>query len=419
MHTLALIEAACRIFGLDPLADGLQLLEARTLAAPHQAAEPEVAPSGADGAWSEIQGVGPYTPPLLPYPLLPARPALICRLAGADAAAGVQAVLLQRYPPDHPVALTSGNGEPPRALGLAELSAQRGLDEGTCLFVPALDPLADLRGPDGVAVVVARLLGPGGCPWDREQTHRSLRGELLEEAYEVLEAIDGGDFDALAEELGDLLLSVLMHGEMARQAGRFDLGDVFEGIAAKLIRRHPHIFGETIAADSGEVLRNWEAIKQAERAAKGKALRGTLDGVPAGLPSLMAAQELTRKAAKAGFDSPEIDDVWAKLHEEVDEVRAEASRADLSAEERQARLEEELGDMLQAAARLGWRLGVDAESALRAANAKFRRRFAALEDLLRESSGDLRSMSVPEKIALWHQAKRGTNIDQESAKPRE
>jgi len=389
-----LIAPVCAALDLDPLAQGLQILDARALL---PAAEPR---PGAAPSWSEQQGYGPHRPALLPFPLLPTRPALLCGAAALDLAA-LAAALQSRYPAGHTLALVRP-GQTPRRIGLAELPAQT-LDPRDTLYLAPLEPLADLRGPDGPAAVVARLLGPDGCPWDRAQTHRSLRRELLEEAHEVLEAIDADDRDALAEELGDLLLQVLIHSEMARQAGEFDLGAVYEQITSKLIRRHPHVFGAAEAQDSAAVVRTWDAIKREERAAKGQAPRGALDGIPAELPALAAAQELSRKASKAGFDAPGDGFTWAKLREELEEVeQAAAAPGDDPA--RQRRIEEELGDLLQICARLAWKLGVDAESALRAANTKFRRRFAHVERLAQGRA--LSELSVAERLALWEQAKQ-------------
>ncbi|HEU4324606.1 MAG TPA: nucleoside triphosphate pyrophosphohydrolase [Roseiflexaceae bacterium] len=400
------IAAACGALGLDPLERGLQLLDARALL-PAVDVHPGAAPS-----WAEKQGVGPYRPPLLPFPLLPTRPALLCRVAGLDLAA-LAAALLERYPPDHPLDLVvPGQAPAVRRIALGELVAQT-LEPETCLYLVPLAPLRDLRGPEGPALVAARLLGPDGCPWDREQTHRSLRKDLLEETHEVLEAIDADNAEALAEELGDLLLQVLMHSEMARQAGSFDLGVVYEQIASKLIRRHPHVFGSADAADSGAVLRNWDAIKREERAAKGQAPRGALDGVPSGLPALAVAQTLTRKAAKAGFDAPDAAHTWAKLDEEIGELRAALEEPLPSAEARLRRVEEELGDLLLISAKLAWKLGVDAESALRAANAKFRRRFALVEQALQAQGSALTKLSIEERIALWEQVKQHEHTDQD------
>jgi tetrapyrrole methylase family protein / MazG family protein len=420
---LSFVEPVCAALELDPLEHGLQLIDALDLVIGENRSESvvrsrlSVAKDGkqptTDRSWSEIQGIGPYTPPLLPFPLVPTRPALICQLYSREVAAHVKLSLMERYPAEHPIGLVRAAGvageERLWRVPLHELDHQRDLDHLTCAYLAPLAPLADLRGPEGIACVVARLLGPGGCPWDREQTHESLRPELLEEAHEVLEALDAGDMAALAEELGDLLLSILMHSEMARQAGDFDIGEVYQQIASKLIRRHPHVFGTTDVAGSDEVLRNWEAIKQAERAAKGQTQRGTLDGIPAGLPALATAQELTRKAAKQRFDWSELHDVWNKLHEEIAELW-EAAESDGATPDRARRLEDELGDMLFAASNLARWLQVDAESALRAASAKFRHRFAYVEQRAQDQDRDLKQMSLDEMLVLWNEAKTTSEI---------
>jgi tetrapyrrole methylase family protein/MazG family protein len=407
---LSFVEPVCTALELDPLEHGLQLIDALDLrpSAEH-ATDSVLSPQSSEPAWSEIQGIGPYTPPLLPFPLAPTRPALICQLYNRQVASHVKLSLLERYPAEHPVVLVRAAGvadeERLRQVPLHELDHQRDLNHLTCAYLAPLAPLADLRGPEGIAAVFARLLGPGGCPWDREQTHQSLRAALLEEAHEVLEALDADDMEALAEELGDLLGHIVSHSEMARQAGLFDLGSVYEGIASKLIHRHPHVFGDLRVAGTGEVLSNWDAIKQAERAAKGQPQRGTLDGIPAGLPALAAAQQLTRKAAKAGFDWDDVQDAWAKLHEEIGEIREVAQTTGFTDNERARRLEEEFGDLFLIAAKLAWWLHVDAESALRTAGAKFRRRYALVERQVQQRNIDLKALSVAEKIALWEAAK--------------
>jgi tetrapyrrole methylase family protein/MazG family protein len=422
---LSFIEPVCDALELDPLERGLQLIDALDLVVPESLAESVVrsplsvatsdrprttdhGPRTTDGAWSEIQGIGPYTRPLLPFPIAPTRPALICQLYSRRVASDVKLSLMERYPAEHPVGLVRAAGidgeQRVWRVPLHALDHQRDLDHLTCAYLPPLAPMDDLRGPEGIAYVVARLLGPGGCPWDREQTHQSLRPELLEEAHEVLEALDADDMPALAEELGDLLLSVLMHSEMARQAGDFDIGEVYEQIAAKLIRRHPHVFGTTSVGGSADVLRNWEAIKQAERAEKGQTLRGTLDGIPSGLPALAAAQELTHKAAKQRFDWPTVDDAWGKLYEELAELRA-ASELSSDETDRERQIAEELGDVLFAASNLARRLGADAESALRMAGAKFRRRFQEMERRAHEQQRGLKELGIDEMLALWEQAK--------------
>ncbi len=394
---LSFIEPACELIGIDPLERGLQLLDALDLV-------PEQRPSSGAGpaaSWASLHG-HEYQPPLVPFPLSATRPALICQVFSRLIASHVKLSLMERYPAAHPVTLVRAAGvagqERAWTVPLHELDRQAGIDHLTSLFVPALEPLADQRGPEGLAYVVARLLGPGGCPWDREQDHRSLRPALLEETHEVLEALDAGDEEALAEELGDLLISILMHAEMSRQAGGFAIAEVYEHAAAKLVRRHPHVFGDVAVDGSGQVLQNWEQIKSGERAAKGQAARGTLDGIPPALPALAAAQKLTSRAARAGFDSPDVEDTWALLREELAELRAAANGPS-------EQVEAELGDLLLAAVRLAWKLDVDAESALRAASARFRRRFALLEERLAAQGLRLSDMSVAEKLAAWDATK--------------
>ncbi len=421
---LSFVEPVCAALAIDPLEHGLQLLDALDLTLDEvRWTKDEGCPisneviqnrksaiQNPETAWAEIQGIGPYTPPLLPYPLAATQPALICQVYNRRVASNVKLSLMERYPADHPVTLVRAAGvagaQQVWTVPLHLLDHQDALDHLTCAYLPPLAPLADPRGPEGVSYIVARLLGPGGCPWDREQTHLSIRKDLLEETYEALEALDAGDMDALAEELGDVLLHVLMHSEMARQAGEFDIGDVYEHIATKLIRRHPHVFGEVNVAGSDDVLKNWDAIKREERASNGQAPRDLLDGIPPGLPALMTAQAMIRKASKAGFDSDDQVWPWDKLREELDELHR-ASHTEPHADDgvRATRIEEEFGDLLLAASKLAYRLNIDAESALRVAIAKFRRRFAAIERRLREQNRDLLAISVKEKQALWQQSK--------------
>lgn len=397
----AMLDATCQALDLDPLAQGLQILRAAALL-PRRADWP-AAREPQDGAWSELNHARPFMPPLQPFPLLATRPVLLCDL-DAVALGALRTSLRTRYPATHPVV----------CVALVEAQAQivwRGpLDElpaalpaaPTCAYLAPLNPLADMWSADGPTTVIARLLAPQGCPWDREQSHRSLRKDLLGETHEVLEAIDAGDSENLAEELGDLLLQVLLHSEIARQAGEFTLEDVHHHLASKLIRRHPHVFGDLSVAGSDEVLRNWDAIKRAERAEKGQQARGTLDGIPLSLPALALAQETLKKASKAGFDADTIAWDWAKLHEEIAEL-AEAVQAAEQRDQRQ--IEEELGDVLLIATKLARRLHVDAESALREAVGKYRRRFGQLEQLAAERSLDLHVLHEDEKIALWGEAK--------------
>lgn len=392
---LSFVEPVCETLGLDPFEHGLQLLDALDLGAP--AAFPAATTPETRG-WAEIQSVGPYEPPIVPFPLRPTQPALIGQLYSRRVASQAKLVLLTRYPAEHPVTLVSAAGVPGqtrvRSVPLHELDHQLDLDHLTVAYLSPLSVHEDVRGISGIEWVVARLLGPAGCPWDREQTHHSLRPYLLEETHEVLEALDAEDPAALSEELGDLLLQILMHSEMARQAGDFDFGDVTSNIATKLIRRHPHVFGELAVTGSADVLRNWEAIKAQEHAAKGTVRASLLDGIPVSLPALAAAQKIGHKAAKVGFDWPDIAGVWAKVHEEIAEIQAAQP----------AQRSEEFGDLLFVIARLASWLNVDAETALREANAKFRRRFRACEQLA--DGRDLKSFSPQELDVLWTRAKQ-------------
>ena len=259
-----------------------------------------------------------------------------------------------------------------------------------------------------LVAVQARLRAPKGCPWDREQTHQTLRTYLLEEAYEVLEALDTGDDRKFAEEMGDLLLQIVFHSQIAQEEGRFSVADVIREIHDKMIRRHPHVFGETRARDSAEVLRNWERIKAEERRARkeegeneerpGEAA-SLLDGVSRSLPGTLEGLQLTRKASRIGFDWQNADGVMEKIREETAELEIAIKDKD------QHRIEEEMGDFLFAAVNLARFLHVDPEIALKKANAKFSRRFRAMEALARESGREFKGLPREEMEALWDAAK--------------
>jgi MazG family protein len=264
---------------------------------------------------------------------------------------------------------------------------------------------------------MARLRAPNGCPWDREQTHATLRTYLIEEAYEVLDALDGADNAKFAEELGDLLLQILFHAQIAREEGRFSISDVISELHEKLIRRHPHVFGEKRAKDAAEVLRNWELIKKEEHLAKQgpkpaapsstsftsstSSSESLLDGVPRTLPALLEAFQLTRKAAGIGFDWKNLVGIFTKLQEETGELR----RALAEREKDPSRIEGEVGDILFVAVNLARFLKLDPELALKKANAKFSRRFREMERLAREQGATLAQVPRPQMESLWDQAK--------------
>ena len=250
--------------------------------------------------------------------------------------------------------------------------------------------------------LIARLRAPGGCPWDREQTHETLKPMTLEEAYEVVEAIDRGDDQELAGELGDLLLQVVFHAQLATEGGRFTIADVIERVFEKMVRRHPHVFADHPAATPGEVLRNWEALKEEERAGKGKGSDASmLDSVSRSLPATMEAFQMTTKVSRVGFDWPDAASVLAKLEEEVGELK-EA----VAAGEGPTAVGEEIGDLLFVIVNLSRRLGVDPESALKAGNRKFRRRFRYVEERLRARGKRPADSSLEEMDGLWDEAKR-------------
>jgi len=278
---------------------------------------------------------------------------------------------------------------------------------------------SDAPNPDATAAafteavaIMHRLRSPGGCPWDREQTFDSIRKYTLEETYEVLDAIERQDWAGLKDELGDLLLQVLFYAEMAAETGHFAIGDVIEGLNRKLVRRHPHVFGEEAAAaagnsasglevegiDSAQVLRNWDAIKTREQARKPEP-EGRLDAVPRSMPALAEALKLGSKAAKAGFDWPNVSGLMAKLHEETAELEIEIEEG----ESARSKASQELGDLLFTAVNLARHLKIDPELALRDANARFRSRFRAMETT---SAQPLEKLSPEELEALWADAKR-------------
>jgi MazG family protein len=251
---------------------------------------------------------------------------------------------------------------------------------------------------DELVRIMERLRAPGGCPWDREQTHASIKPYLIEEAYEVVEAIDSADDAELRGELGDLLLQVVFHAQMARERGAFAIGDVLQAICDKLIRRHPHVFGDVEVQDAEEVLRNWSQIKAEER--RHSEDRSALAGVPRGMPALLRAQRLGEKAARVGFDWAEARQVLAKLDEEIGELRAAVNLGDAAA------IEAELGDLLLTTANLARHVGLHAEDALAKAGDRFTQRFRFIEETLAAAGKDIRTTPLAEQEALWQVAKR-------------
>ena len=324
----------------------------------------------------------------------------------APADRGAAGVLRRLYPADHVVG----------RIGLADATTVGELDEAamttSTLYLPPLAPESALASPWALPWIAHRLRQPDGCPWDREQTHASLKKHLLEEAYEVYDALDAGATKELAGELGDLYLQIVLHAQLAAEAGVFDLTDVEEAISRKIVRRHPHVFGDATVATTSDVNRQWEQIKRVERedeaaaaaadaaaaagAAEAPEVRSALDGISSSMPALAAAQEMQDRAAHLGYDWPEIVGILDKVQEELDELAAATTD-----DERR----EEVGDLLLVVTNLARRHGVEAEAALRAAADKFRNRFRRVERMTRERNVQLRDLSFAELDELWDAAK--------------
>ena len=363
---LSFIEPVLGALGIDPF-DGLQLCDAADLATRyHPNLDPDV-------------------------------PVLIAQVYNRRLASELKLTLMNLYHDDQPVVLVRavGTATPEvRTVPLFELDRQADLDHLTSIYIPALAHPGSLASYQNI---VARLRAPGGCPWDREQTHQSLRKHLLEETYEVLDALDADDMPALREELGDLLLQVLLHAQIATEDGDFKLIDTVQYVIEKLVRRHPHVFGEAVVADADGVLRNWEQIKREER---GDQPAFTVGGDLARSTGFGAGNEMQARAARVGFDWPTIQPVLDKIAEEVGEMQCE------SGPERQA---EELGDVLFSLVNLARWLKLDPESALRATNQRFARRFAAIEREAVQRGIPVEQMTLAEMDAVWgpRQMRRG------------
>jgi tetrapyrrole methylase family protein/MazG family protein len=373
-----LIEEARNRWGLD-LAAGLQVVPTERLVAT------PIEPSR----------------PLLVVPLAmlgvePASDGLVEPLPGRHGPDGQQPleVLARLYPGDGLV----GRFEAADTTTIADLTTA---DLGMPLYLAPVAPELAAASPWSMPWIAHRLRRPDGCPWDREQTHESLRKHLLEEAYEVYDALERGATPALAEELGDLLLQVVLHAQLAAEAGVFDLTDVHAAIARKIVRRHPHVFGDAVAETAADVLRQWERIKAVERADAAaddaeEAGTGALDGISRSLPALAASQEMQERAAALGYDWPDIEGVLDKVAEELGEL----ARAEDDEDRR-----EEFGDLLLVTVNVGRKLGIETEGALRAANDKFRGRFRLVERMVEERGVAIRDLDFATLDELWDAAK--------------
>jgi len=329
-----------------------------------------------------------------PFP--PSAPAVIAQINSPSIAEEVKLSLMAVYPAEFQVKLVHDAGTVDgrvETMELHEIDGNKNLGMQTALYIPAMVSSSSF---EGFQEVVAHLRAPDGCPWDREQTHQSLRPYLLEETYEVLAALDDGNQAALQEELGDLLLQIVLHAQIASEIGDFSMVDVLQGIQEKLIHRHPHVFGDVEADDPQTVLENWEKIKIAEREELDQDINGVLKGVSAELPALVQAETYQRRVKRVGFDWPDIQGVYDKVAEEMVEVK-DSETAD--------EIEDEIGDLLFAVVNLARWHEVDAESALRLANIKFRQRFEELEGEVRRQEMDIANLNIRVLDQLWNRVK--------------
>ena len=368
INGISFVEPCLSLLGIDAL-DGLQVLDALSVA-------------------------DQYHPPANP-----ALPALMAQVYNQAVASNLKLTLMNQYDDEYPVKLIHAAGTDSasvESLQLYEIDRSARIDVMTALYLPAM---ADLSSFESLQNIIAHLRSPEGCPWDREQSHKSLRPFLIEEAYEVLEALDTDDPRALYEELGDLLLQILLHTQIATDKGEFMMPDLLRHLNDKMIRRHPHVFGDLEAtSDMGELSRIWHDVKRAEKAGDDKQSESLLDGIPTGAPALFVAQRYSQRAAKVGFDWPDVSGVEAKFKEESAEVFAANSD-----EERI----KEIGDLIFVLVNwLRW-LGVDdPESLMREINAKFYRRFRHVERQMAKSGKGIEDFSLDALEAWWQEAKR-------------
>jgi tetrapyrrole methylase family protein / MazG family protein len=326
----------------------------------------------------------------------PDTPVLIAQIYSRLVASEVKMTLSAVYPDGHPVRLVYGAGttdEHVEELRLYEIDRSEHIGLLTSLYIP---PLGEGTSFESFQEIVAHLRAPDGCPWDREQTHESLRTHLMEEAYETLDALDSGNFAAMQEEFGDLLLQIVLHSQIASEEGEFTVNAVIKGIYDKIVRRHPHVFGEVAVDGVTNVLQNWEKLKEKERNEK-KEAKGLLDGVPLAMPALSMAQEYQDRAARVGFDWPVVEGVLEKILEEVKEINQAVDQEELS---------EEIGDLFFVLVNLARWKKIDAESALRETNLKFKRRFAYVEQGAKQQGRTLSEMTLEEMDVLWERAKK-------------
>ena len=354
------------ILGVDPLVEGVQVIAA-----------------------AQIKPPEPFAP-LLPF--VTTRPLLICDMDTKSLVQRVHSVLLAIYPNEHEARLVRQGTV---TVSTVEQLAQSSHAPDLCVYLPAQAVLTAVRSFDALREITARLRAPNGCPWDRQQTHESLRSFVLEETYEVLEALDSGNRQELREELGDLMMQVMIHAQVAVEAGEFDVGDVLAGISSKLMRRHPHVFGDVQVDGAQEVLRNWQSIKQTEKqTGEDEPLPSLLGGVPVQLPALAYAQAILERVARVGFRQP--------AEAAVEHAAARVSETQRAGTEADALLA--FGDLLLALVQAGRSLDINAEEALRLASRRYREQFVAVEALCRNRRLDIHTLDVAQRAELWREA---------------
>jgi len=363
---LSFLEPTFSALGLDPL-NGTVLVDALELMVTHV----------------------PFFPTSLP--------AIIAQIHSTLVASEVKLALMSLYPDEHRVKLVHAAGtseELVEEMALYEIDRSAKIGSLTSLYLPPLEPETSF---EAFQEIIAHLRAPNGCPWDKEQTHKSLRSHLLEETYEVLDALDKEDLHSLQEELGDLLLQIVLHAQIAAEEGDFTMADVLKTIHTKIVNRHPHVFGDLQLKDAQGVLLNWERLKADERAANGRGEASLLDGVSLALPALVQAEEYQQRAARIGFDWPDAQGVLDKLVEEIQEVKGSVDELERISE---------IGDLLFTVVNLARWYKVDPESALRESNKRFRYRFSHIERAARMRGTSLADFSMDEMEAIWQQAKQ-------------
>jgi tetrapyrrole methylase family protein/MazG family protein len=330
---------------------------------------------------------------------------IIGQVYDAFSASDVKLTLMEKLPDDYEVYIVTAAGssqEKVTKCALFELDRQMELSNLTSVYVPPVkDEALRYREFSKLRRVIAELRGPDGCPWDKKQTHESLKKYLIEEAYELIDSIDEGDDEGMVGELGDVLLQVMLHSQIGEDEGMFTIDDVIEGITAKMIRRHPHVFGDVEVNGEEDVLVNWQKIKEDEKGGETKALKSILDGIEKSLPNLLRAEEYQKRAAKVGFDWDEVSEAWKKVREEVQELEEEI----LSPNRDVQRIKSELGDLFFALVNISRYYDIQAEEAVYKANQKFHHRFTYIEECIQRANKKFEDYTLEELDSYWDEAK--------------